>query len=323
MRINTLVLVKALAITLVVANHSGIAQGLIQGGLNALLIVSGISMATFAFKESTCQTLRAFRLFTLRIAIPSFLLALFWQIAVSNVSLLELTFISNWFYKWRVVGFPIWYVQIIVQLMIAFSILFWALDLTPKIKKAPVRTTFIALLLSVLACVVSYAFWDTWYLRDKLPHLLAWNFTFGWFFWALAIKNRKTLKFQFILSCTLIICGILTLILTDAKGGEARFVWLTFFGFILIWFDTIVLPAVLARMLLLISQATFVIFLLHHASIGRLVWFGELFGFVDFVKDPTVRFIVGLIMPVFIWAFFTAIMRSYKRMKYEKALHIF
>ena len=49
MSIDVLVLVKALAISLVVASHSGIAPEL-HGGLNALLVVSGISMATFAFE---------------------------------------------------------------------------------------------------------------------------------------------------------------------------------------------------------------------------------------------------------------------------------
>jgi len=119
MKVDVIVLIKALAICLVVANHAGLSKGL-HGGLNVLLVVSGVAMATFGFQGATPQTLQAFKRFAFRIGVPSFLIALVWGIAVSNVSLPELTFISNWFYKRRVVLFPIWYVQVIVQLMIVF-----------------------------------------------------------------------------------------------------------------------------------------------------------------------------------------------------------
>ena len=91
--VESVVWARAAAIILVVANHVEFGVSL-HGGLNALLVVSGLSLAQFGFRGTTGDAVRAMARMGLRIAIPSFLLALFWQVLVGQISLAELGFYS-------------------------------------------------------------------------------------------------------------------------------------------------------------------------------------------------------------------------------------
>jgi len=318
MNISSLVLVRALAILVVVANHSKLARGL-HGGLNGLILVSGISMAMFSFGGSTRQTLRSFGRFGLRLAVPTFCLALASGLLQSDIRWTELAFISNWISTERVVLFPIWYVQAMLQLLIALAVLFWALDLTPKIQAAPVRATSWALVLSVAVCLASYALWDTSELKDKLPHLLAWNFVFGWFYWALTVRGERTLRARMILTGALLACEIPIYLIADSDHGPSRFLWLTLFGALLIWREEVRLPIVPARILALVSQATFWIFLLHRYGFLAARKLGESLGVEAALSKPPVLILFGVVLPVLAWAWFTACTRTLKSMRRELA----
>lgn len=317
MTLSSLILVRALAILLVVVHHSK-AMHRMHGGLNALIVVSGISMAMFAFGGSTPQTLRSFGRFGLRLAVPTFCVALASGLLQSDIRWQELAFISNWISTDRVVLFPFWYVQAMVQLLIALSVVFWVLDLTPKIRAAPVRTTAWALALSVLVCLASYALWDTRELKDKLPHLVAWNFVFGWFYWAMTSRGRRSLRARIILTATLLACEIPIYLIADSDHGAARFRWLTILGCLLIWREEIRLPIVPARILALVSQASFWIFLLHRYGFLAARKLGDLLG-VEALSTPPVLILFGVVLPVLTWAWFTACSRTLKRMRRELA----
>jgi hypothetical protein len=148
-----------MAISLVVANHAHISTGL-HGGLNGLLFVSGIAMATFAFNDTTNQTLRYFRNFALRLAIPAFILALIWAVAYWEFNWSELGFFRNWITIRRLVSFPIWYPQVIIQMLIVMGVFFWILDLTPKIKRHPRTLISVILAIAIICNLLSYAFWE-------------------------------------------------------------------------------------------------------------------------------------------------------------------
>lgn len=319
--VDSLTLVKALAICLVVANHTYMDAVSLHGGLNVLMVVSGVAMASFAFHGTTAQTLCIFKSFTLRLVVPSVILALAWNIAayfmssqVTAIKWTEHLLISNWLSMGRVALFPIWYVQVIFQLMIALAVVFWVFDLTPYLKKAPVRATMIAFVISLLLAVTSYELWDTAYLQDKLPHLLAWNFVFGWVYWAFAVRHQKSPKTRLILSAILLAAEILIFKLCGALYGDARFISLTVLGLLLIWVDSISLPNLLARPVLLISQATFYIFLFHYYAFWATWRAGKLVGLGDLMNLPLVRLSVGTVLPVLLWIFVIALHRARKKM---------
>jgi len=311
-KLESLNFVKAMAITLVVANHAQLSSGL-HGGLNALLLVSGISMATFAFQGTTAYTLAAFRRFTLRIAVPAFLIAIVWAVAVSDIRWIELGFISNWFYKSRVVLFPIWYVQVIVQIMIVLSLIFWLFDLTPAFVRSPLTAASVALLLSMGICLGSYAVWDTDHLHDKLPHLLVWNFVLGWLYWAMAIKGERSIHTKLAFTVVLVGCEALVFLLAGANQGEARFFWMSGFSMVLIWTDHVRLPALLARFCSLIGQATLFVFFLHYYFFWIVIRLGRLLGHAQSEIHPLLLMIPGVVGPVLVWAAFRAIRCAWVR----------
>lgn len=314
--VDGLLIVKCLSILLVVANHASISTG-IHGGLNGLMLVSGIIMATFAFRKTTKDTLISFWRFCKRLAIPSFFLALIWAIAYQEFNWAEFLMVRNWFTIVRLVSFPIWYPQIMIQMMLALGVIFWVFDLTPKISGRPKTITALMFLFSLGVCLFSYTVWDTAYLHDKLPHLLAWNFIFGWVYWAFAVKDGRTYKNKIILSITLIFASYLAFIYSNAIYGDVRFLWLMLFGMIAIWIDELSVPHIIAHVLHLIGQATFYIFLWHYPSFGITTRLGKMAGFEDIETHSILLLCSGVIYPILLWAGVTALRRAYINVREE------
>ncbi len=317
--VDSLLMVKCLAIILVVANHAAISTGL-HGGLNGLMLVSGIVMASFAFKDTTAHTLKAFQNFALRLAVPSFILALIWAVAYGQYNWSELFFFRNWLTKTRLVSFPIWYPQVMVQMLLAFAVLFWVGNITPKILANPKRVSMVAFVLALGACFLSYALWNSAYLHDKLPHLLAWNFIFGWLYWAFLIKDENNDKNRLILTVILCVTSYLVFIQTGAIFGAARFMWFTLFGLILIWVSALKMPFFMAHIFHLIGQATFYIFLWHYPAFGITLRLGSMFGVEHITAQPTVLLLSGVLYPVLLWVAVSALKRAYGRAKGEYQL---
>lgn len=314
--VDGLLIVKCLSIMLVVANHAQLATGL-HGGLNGLILVSGIIMATFAFRQTTANTLISFGRFSQRLAIPSLILALIWAVAYQEFNWAEFLMIRNWFTIVRLVSFPIWYPQVMIQMMFTLSLIFWVFNLTPKLINRPKAVTVILLLLSISVCLFSYAVWDTTYLHDKLPHLLAWNFIFGWLYWAFAIKDKKTLKNKLILSLALACISYLAFIYSGAIYGDVRFAWLMLFGMIAIWVDELNIPYAFAHTFQLVGQSTLYIFLWHYPSFGITLRLGQMLGFENIKDCSGLMFCSGIIYPVLLWAGVTAMKRAYINIREE------
>lgn len=315
--LETLTLVRALAITLLVANHAGLAEGL-HGGLNGLLLVSGISMALFGFTRSTAHTLSAFLRFTLAITLPCLAIAALREIVIGDVPWTELALFSNWITTDRVELLPIWYVQCFAQMMLVLIPLFWALDLTPKILRSPVKITGLMLAVSAAIALASLALWDTAYLQDKLPHLVAWNFMFGWVFWAVLIKGGRSLRNRLIMTGLLLGLEFLIFIAAGWDRGDERILWFSLFGLILIWRERIMMPRLVARGVKLVSQATLFLFILHFYGF----FFYDKACLMLGLDDPprSLRFLAGFGFPMLIWLGSTAFVRAFKKMQREGLL---
>lgn len=183
--VDTVVLAKAGAMVLMVANHSRLSQALLDvpalyGGLNAMLTISGLTMATHAFQHDTRRTLRVFARFALRLALPCLTVALVWDSLLLVLGaraitpfryFAELALFSNWLSTHKLALFPIWYVQAVVQMLLGLRLLFLLTDLTPHI---------------------------------RLPHLLVWNFILGWLIWARQHHGRASRGRKLVLSAVLL-----------------------------------------------------------------------------------------------------------------------
>lgn len=310
--IETVTVARAAAIVLVVANHVVFGVSL-HGGLNALLVISGLSMAQFGFGGTTREAVRAMVRFGARLAVPSFFLALIWQIGVGWISLPELMFYSNWLYKSRVALFPIWYAQVIVQMLVVLIPLFLLTDMGARITRRPL--VWIGGLY-VFACglaLASYAVWDTTYWADKLPHLILWNLMFGWLIWAARASRMGTTRGRWLLTGVLGLSVALLYLGVDSFGGPSRAIYLPLIVLPVIWLDRITLPAILARLATTISQATLFIFLFHYYAFWAVWRLGRLVGLEVEAQNPVLRLGVGIVGPVILWAAWTAVLRVYRR----------
>lgn len=312
--VNTLILARALAMLLILANHSGFAPGRLPGGTNVLFLVSGVTMAMFGFGGSTRETIGCWGRFAWRIAWPSVLLIVGWGLLGHDFRWQEAALISN-LQTWRTVApFPVWYIQICVQTVLLFGLLFWVGDLTPKINRDPVRMTFAILLHSILIYLVLLA-WERWKVHGigGLPHKYAWNFVLGWFLWAAIHRWGRSPVSGLALSLVLIGAGAISLLHTTAPHGGSRWIWLTVLGLLLIWRESLTLPRWLAHPVSLISRATFPIFLLHFIAILGMDRLFASLGVEPGALRPWACMAVGLLVPILLWAWWTAMRRTFAR----------
>lgn len=309
--VESTVVARAAAIILVVANHAMFGVSL-HGGLNALLILSGLALAQFGFGRTTGDALRAMARIGLRIAVPSFLVALVWQIAVGQISVPELGFYSNWLYKSRVALFPIWFAQAFSQLLIVLALLFFVTGMGERIARRPLAWVSGLYGLSAAVALTSYLTWDTTYYADKLPHLIAWNFAFGWLIWA--VRKRVPGPAGGGILTAVLAVSIATLYLTvDAASGPTRAMLLPLIVLPVIWSDRIALPTLLARATIVASQATLFIFLFHYYAFWAVWRVGRLVGLEAESQNPWLRVVVGMVGPILLWALWTAMLRVYRR----------
>lgn len=330
--VDTLVLARASAMVLMVANHSRLSQALIDlpalyGGLNAMLVVSGISMATHAFQQDTRSTLNAFLRFGLRLAIPALAVALVWDTIILILGarditpfryFAELTLFSNWLSTHKLALFPIWYVQAVVQLLAGLALLFLMTDLTARIRAAPMRTCGFLLLGSVAVALLSYSFWDTSRLEDRLPHLLLWNLVLGWFIWAVQRNLGWTVRSRLLLTATLLACAALLYLPTGASYGLSRAVWMPLIVLPVIWWKRVPLPRPLVHAVHLLAQAVFAIFLMHFYVFGLVEEPLLQLGIDQPVLIAGLKLVAGLIVPVLLWAAGTAFIRVWRHRRISR-----
>lgn len=310
--VETVVVARAVAIVLVVANHVVFGVNL-HGGLNALLVVSGLAMAQFGFGGTTREAVRAMFRFGIRLALPSFVVALIWQIGVRQISLPELGLWSNWLYKSRVALFPVWYAQAIVQMLVVLIPLFVVTRMGERIAERPLVWTGVLYIVACCLAAASYAFWDTAYLADKLPHLLLWNLVFGWLIWAVGASSLSRTAGRWLLTAVLAVSVAGLFIGSGAFGGQTRAIYMPLIVLPVIWFDRISLPAVVARLVIVVSQATLFIFLFHYYAFWAIWRLDRLFGFDINAEDPFLRLGAGLTLPILLWALWTAMLRVLRR----------
>jgi hypothetical protein len=198
------------------------------------------------------------------LAVWSVVLCLFWFAAVRPVRGGRDLMVSNWITTERVSKFPIWYTQVLLQMLgrhcVAAAVLPGMRD---GVRRRPVRAPTLWLGATALLAVAQ-ALVDTDHLADKLPHLHAWNFVLGWVLWAVLYARQATRRDGWSwASLCLPLMGIMFLGL-DVPGATAR-VWVAIPAvMLLIWAPSIRLPRALAHPVLLIGQSVLFIFFLHY-----------------------------------------------------------
>jgi peptidoglycan/LPS O-acetylase OafA/YrhL len=299
---------RALGISAVVVNHAVAAS--LHGGLNLLLLISGISFARLCFGgRGDVRLISASLRFLRPLVTWSLVLCLLWFAVFGRVVWPEILLYSNWITIERVSKFPIWYTQVLVQMLVCLVVLLLLTGGVGRLRARPVPYTLVWLAVAAAIAALSQTMVDADRLADKLPHLHAWNFLLGWVFWAVLYARDPAPADRVALTALSVPLLLVMYIGLDAPGGQAR-AWLsTPAVLLLIWVPVLRLPRPLAHPVLLVGQAVLFVFFLHYPFILSVRnAFGGVLG-------PTalgaLQALAGLIGPVILWAAWTAARRTW------------
>ena len=301
--LDTRDVLRAMGITAIVANHAFAAS--LHGGLNLLLLISGIAFAQLVFggEDRTGLANRAAR-FVRPLVTWSVVFCLFWFAVFGRFEPAEILMLSNWITTERVSKFPIWYTQVLLQIVVVLCVLLPLSGALQRVREAPVTHAVRWLAATVAVAVVAQVLVDTDHLADKLPHLHAWNFVLGWLFWAVLYAREPGDRDRVALTALCVPLMLLMFVGLDAPGGGSR-AWVAIPAvLLLIWAPRLRLPRRAAHPLLLICQSVLFIFFLHYPFILAL---RDLAG--DVVPETALdvmQFAAGIVGPVIVWAFVTA-----------------
>jgi len=257
--INTNQLFRALAILLVVANHSVWFN--VAGGMNFLLLLSGYNFASFSFTKNNKQVIIDLWQLIRKIILPSMIVMFLYFIINERFTFEEFFMISNWFYLNKItnIALPIWYPQMFLQLGVILTILFYVFPIQKLINRNSIITTILLVILSLLIFIMATSNFNTSHLGNRLPHLLLWNFILGWSLWALL--NIRTNKNQIVASFLVFISAYIVYGGSNSQGNRLEIFSVLALTFI--WLERINLPYLIVKTINMISNATLYIFLLH------------------------------------------------------------
>jgi len=312
--VDPLTLARALGITLVVLNHAT-PENWLPGGLNILLVLSGVSFATLGFGGTTKDTLRTMVWFLARLLLIAWALTLLAFLKDAEVRPLELLMVSAWVTTDFLSDYPIWYVQVILQIFLFLGLIFAVFDLTPKVQSNPVFAAISFLGASVGVGLIGKQVWNPPHLWGHLPYLHIWTFLVGWLYWALFVNKTQDRAGQVLFGGLALLGGILMLGPDAIDGRPIRLCVYSATVLFLAVSPQLRLPAVVVHLVYLVSQSTLYLFFLHWtffkiAALGLVV-----FGTLPDTLDISINFIVAMVGGVTTWALVTAVSRGWAQRK--------
>jgi acyl-CoA synthetase (AMP-forming)/AMP-acid ligase II/acyl carrier protein len=260
--LDTSVFLRAIAIMGVVATHSG--GDALGGGTLLLFILIGYNMARFKstdfFKGKVWPWIKTY---TAIILIPYFIataLYLGWR---KSFEIDELLLYANLVNAKITMFFPFWFVQVLLQCLIWFGLIFSVPLLRLYASKSPVRFS-----ISVLACLIAIravypTFWNTSHLNDLVPLRfmailwLGWSFYFVENFWQKVLLCMIGISFAFLDSG--LMWGFDFASPESGLSGNAK--WLVVGSIFLAFIPRVPVPSITKKLFNDIGAATFYIFI--------------------------------------------------------------
>jgi len=193
--IESNIVFRALAITGVVVNHGGlIPSNYISGGAMLLFVIAGMNFARFQSDAVLRgQWWQPATSLLQNLIIPYLVVALAFETYKLNYDPAVLLLYSNF------VGpgtshmiFPAWFIQVLVQCLILFLLLFSIASVRHLANLSPWKFGLALLAIAIgLRLLVPYV-WDTNYLYNRVPHMQIWLVVLGWCIHFAQSRTEKT-----------------------------------------------------------------------------------------------------------------------------------
>jgi acyl-coenzyme A synthetase/AMP-(fatty) acid ligase/acyl carrier protein len=260
--IDTSVFLRVIAILGVVATHSG--GDALGGGTLLLFILIGYNMARFKstdFLEG--KVWPWIRTYSTIILIPYFIATVLYLGWNRSFEVDELLLYANLVKARITMFFPFWFVQVLLQCLILFGLIFSVSSFRRYASKSPVIFSF-----SVLACLIAIravypAFWNTSHLNDLVPLRFMAILWLGWtFFYIENIPQRLllcTIGIGFAFLDTGLLWGFDFSSPEAGLSGNTK--WLVIGSIFLAFVPRVPVPSITKKIFNDIGAATFYIFI--------------------------------------------------------------
>jgi acyl-CoA synthetase (AMP-forming)/AMP-acid ligase II len=241
--IETTIVVRALAIALIAANHVGVLH--VLGGAHALLGIGGWNFARFG--ERTADRLRSIA----RIAVPSVLWLGFAALTLTpRLDLDHVLLVHQWVGDRSAHG-GYWYVETIVQLLLGVTLLL-ALPPVARLVRGHPFGAPVALAVAGLAVRFDLVGVPVPEPHDIRPHDIVWIFALGW-----AAAEARTVRARVLVSALLVV-GLIGFFDESHRAVVVALALLS-----VVWVPTVRLPRVLVRPVAHVAAASLAIYLTH------------------------------------------------------------
>ncbi|MEO0061583.1 MAG: hypothetical protein RLZZ08_143 [Pseudomonadota bacterium] len=262
---QTDIALRGVAIVLVVLNHASITDSRpihLGGGLNILLLLSGYSFARFILvRETMAQVRRGIASFAFNLWLPCLAVVLASFALKREWSWGEVLFVSNFYTADHIALMYVWFPQVILQMLA----IFWLLSFVPGARQGLARHP---LPLALGGLAISFALLLV--LRgddrgadfaNRTIEAVGWNFVLGCVAWYITHgPSRQGMAARLaLLGCT----AVLGLVAFGWGADWLRAVLLPLALALLLFVPRLRLPAIVAQIVQVLSQATFTVFLAH------------------------------------------------------------
>jgi hypothetical protein len=304
------VVLRAVAIVMVAFNHSHLDAPFWnwKGGMAVLMMLMGLNLARFGLSGADpAGARRAIADLLWRTFFPAFCFSLFYLSLYRQFPWTEVLFVANFFTPWHLQLFPVWYSQMLLQMLTGMYLLFCIPPVARGILSRPVAGMLLLFAAGVLMKLFMPLVWDTRHLWQRVPHAYFWNLALGGLVYFLAFTPNRV-PFARLAAVVCVVIGAAV----GYGSTELEYYVLIAAGLFLVSVRQMRLPWVVSQTLVVISSATYAIFLMH------VFWFKILELAYEQVfgngEPPAVlsdaQFVFGVVVSIACWLVFTSFTRT-------------
>lgn len=246
------ILLRALAISGVVINHSGF--HFIEGGAKLLLLLAGLNFARFQGCALIQGQLKSILPLLKHILIPYFIVTIAYQVWKQKLDLMVLLLLGDFQSVQQQIEnniFFVWFIANLVQTIILFSIPFSVQAVRNFAKASPWRFGVVSLGIGATTHIVGPLLWDSSYTADQVPHMLFWLFALGW---CIHFAKSRTEKIA--------TTALILITMPAFLGFEGLQAWWALIGSILLlWLPYVSIPSLIKSPIQMISAGSYYIYL--------------------------------------------------------------
>ncbi|MFT3812343.1 MAG: AMP-binding protein [Acidovorax sp.] len=263
-RLESSVLTRAFFMVCIVALHlDTFVYSKTWGAAYFLYMLAGYSFMRFQWPEIS-RTGRVSAIFgtILKIAIPFFMVVVAMQVLSRKLEPKTLFFMSNWFDPSQyVVYYWYYFAEIYIQLLIVLAVLFSIKAVRDAFKKAPLISSTVFIIFSMVLSYLSERVWDTTYIYHRTPQWYLWTVACGMLMASAVNRHMKErLAAMLIVTATVMAHHGVSSATAYICGGSA----------LLLFWPEIAVPAPVKKWVGEIAGATMFMYL-SHAQVNSVV----------------------------------------------------